>query len=474
MDRLISRRTLRPAAFLLLLFSSFGCGLFAAVENPDGLTGVSYWAAATGTAVPTETRFLGLTTPVYAPTPIPALLTLPPVWVTTTPDWTTVTPLFVSTPTPYWVTTTPEWQTSTPVYLTETPQPPVTTTPALPIIGFTTPVPTETAYYRVGRFYMQSDVYLGGPNRLALRLTAYQASPSPRQAEASFHYFTFRLSNHSAAELTVPLSDLLFIRQVQQAGQTVTGRWQPGNEPLLAADLPLAEAQLLPPLAPGEVREVVLGITAPTGRVNEVGLLTHWQSETARPIWFLLEPDPTGPYQDAVQPPPPTPIVLGGGDGGGYTPGDPGAGGGIWPTTGTVTRGFGCHEYYTGIDGAGFGCPPEQPWFHNGIDIANAVGTPIWSPIDGVVQYAGPHSNGPDCSHIPGSEAPHEGLGNYQRVGDGATLHYLGHLSSFLVTGGAVTAGQHIAGMGSTGCSTGSHLHWTVYRNGQLVDPASW
>ncbi|MBK8989727.1 MAG: M23 family metallopeptidase [Chloroflexi bacterium] len=449
---------LRPAIFFLLAAASLGCGLISAVENPHTLAGVAYWAAATTTSVPTETRFLGTTTPVYADTPVP-------VYITTTPQWTTVTPMFAATPTPYWVTTTP-------VYITETPQPPVTTTPGLPIIGFTTPVPQTTPHYRVGSFYMHSDVTIGGPNNLVLRLIDWQTAPSPRQPEASFYYFTFRLTNHGAVESIVPLSDLLFIRASHGQSQPVTGRWQPGNEPLLAANLPLADSQLLSPLQPQETRQVVLGITAPTGQVQEIGLLTNWRQTAVRPIWFLLTPDPTGPHQDAEQPPPPTPIVLGDGDPGGPT--DPGTGGGMWPTTGFITRGFGCNAYYTGIDGAGYGCPPEQPWFHNGVDIANTAGTLVWSPINGTLHYAGPHSSGPDCAHIPGSEAPHEGLGNYQRLGDGETLHYLGHLRGFLLTAGGVSAGQNIAEMGSTGCSTGSHLHWTMYQHGNLVDPAGW
>jgi murein DD-endopeptidase MepM/ murein hydrolase activator NlpD len=65
-------------------------------------------------------------------------------------------------------------------------------------------------------------------------------------------------------------------------------------------------------------------------------------------------------------------------------------------------------------------------------------------------------------------------LGNYQRVSGGGTLHYLGHLSGFLVTSGSVTTGQNVAEMGSTGCSTGNHLHWTLYQNSSLIDPALW
>lgn len=469
------RFILHPSALLLLL-CGLGCGIITAVDNPASVGGVAYWAAATGTAVPTETRLLGTTTPVYAPTDIPAEVTLPPAWVTTTPAWTTVTPLFSSTPTPYWVTTTPYWVTTTPIYITETPPPPLTTTPGLEIIGFTTPVPQQTPHYRVGRFYMHSDVYVGGANGIVLRLIDYQTQASPRQLGASFHYLTFRLTNYTGGETVIPLSDLVFIRRSGMGAVVVTGRWQPGNEPLLARGLPLADTQLLTPIAPTASREVTVGITTPAGMVEEVGVLTNWQRADAQPIWFLLTADPTGPHQDAVQPPPPTPILLGSGSGGGELPGEPGepGSGGMWPATGTITRGFGCHEMYTGVDGAGYGCPAERPWFHNGVDIANVSGTRIVSPVTGSVVYAGPHSNGPDCSHLPGSEAPHEGLGNYQRLGDGTTLHYLGHLRSFLVTSGSVTAGQDVAEMGSTGCSTGTHLHWMVYQQGQLVDPVAW
>ena len=166
----------------------------------------------------------------------------------------------------------------------------------------------------------------------------------------------------------------------------------------------------------------------------------------------------------------------------GYLPGD-GDGSGhsdnLWPTSGFITRGFGCHESYTGIDGTGFGCPPERPWFHNGVDIANTEGALIWSPVAGEMLYAGPDSTGPDCSGISGSQPPHEGLGNYQRLSGldavgASTIHYLGHLSGFLVTAGSVNAGQNVAEMGSTGCSTGSHLHWIVSQNGSLVNPALW
>lgn len=477
----------------LLLFSSLGCGVIGFMENPAPLTGPVYWAAQTATVPPTMTMFLGMTTPVYPPTPIPQMLTLPPQWLTTVPEWITATAtsdppwlLPTTTPpgftaTPLWITTTPGWVTTTPEYITETPVPPWTTTPALPQIGFTTPVPSQTPYYRVGTFYLGSDVYVGGPQRLVFRLTGHGTEPSPRQPDAAYHFLTLTVTNYSAEASVVPVSDVFFIRRVHQGGGIVAGRWMPANEPLIAHGLPAYDVQQLEPIPAGAARDFVLGFVLPAGQVEEVGLLTDWNRpvEGALPVWFYLTPDPLGPLVDADQPPLPTSVLLddsdtqagdNGGDGGGGS--EPGSG--IWPTTGIITRGFGCAEAYTGVDGAGYGCPPEQPWFHNGVDIANTSGTTIWSPIAGEMYFAGPNSTGPDCSDMAGSQPPHEGLGNYQRLGDGQTLHYFGHLSQFLVTAGTLTAGQPIAEMGSTGCSTGSHLHWMVYQNGLLLDPAVW
>ena len=119
-------------------------------------------------------------------------------------------------------------------------------------------------------------------------------------------------------------------------------------------------------------------------------------------------------------------------------------------------------------------CPSDRPWFHNGVDVANTVGTAIWSPVDGSVTFAGANTSGADCSHLAGSQPPHQGLGNFQKVRGSNTLHYFGHLSRFVQTNGSVAARQTVSEMGSTGCSTGSHLHWIVYENGVLVNPADW
>ncbi len=457
-----------------LTLSTLACGVIGSVENPTSLNGVAYWAAQTATPIPTVTIFLGMSTPVYPDTPIPNPITTTPEWTTVTatpfpPPETATPPGFIATP--YWVTTTPLW-------ITETPVPPWTTTPSLPMIGFTTPTPLETPYYRVGTFYLHSDVYIGSPNSLVFRLINHETQPSPHDEAATYHYLTLLVKNYTDVEAIVPASDLFFIRRVTaNTEDAIVARWVTQNEPLIARGLPGYETQQLTPLAPGTEREFVLGFVLPNGTVNEVGLITDWERpvEGGLPVWFYLQNDPLGPLTDAYQPPPPTSVLLDdiGTQGGGNQGGQPG-GSGLWPTTGTITRGFGCDDLYTGIDGAGFGCPPDLPWFHNGVDIANSQGTVIWSPVDGTMFYAGPNNTGPDCSDIPGSQPPHKGLGNYQRVGDGNTLHYFGHLSDFLLTSGPVTAGQLVAEMGSTGCSTGSHLHWIVYQGGNLVDPALW
>ncbi|NLF66389.1 MAG: M23 family metallopeptidase, partial [Chloroflexi bacterium] len=431
-DGLLGGPPLPPGCLLMAivaLLGLLGCGVVGLVENVATLGGVSYWAAQTGTPRPTVTVFLGTTTPVYAATLVPGE-------VTTTPG----------------------------VFITETPPLPMTTTPALNLIGLTTPEPTETPYYRVGSFYMNSDVYIGGPDGLVFRVTGHETQAIPRRANAAYHFITLYVTNYGSAAVIVPVSDVLFIRHVEQGGGVkLTGRWTAQNEPLIARGLPSYEAQQLEPLQAGATREFVAGFVVPEGEVRELGLITNWATpvEGGLPVWFFLEDDPLGPFVDAVRPPPPTPAVLD--EAGTFAGSDPGNGAiigtpspvvGRWPTTGRITRGFGCHEYYTGISGEGWGCPEETPWFHNGVDIANSTGTAIVSPVDGTMQYAGPNSAGPDCAHIAGSEGPHEGLGNYQRLAGGGTVHYFGHLSSFAVTSGDVTAGQTVAGMGSTGCST--------------------
>ncbi len=95
---------------------------------------------------------------------------------------------------------------------------------------------------------------------------------------------------------------------------------------------------------------------------------------------------------------------------------------------------------------------------HAGIDLAGPVGTPIHATADGIITEAG-WSNG--------------GYGNLIKIdhGRGIETRYA-HLSGFDVRrGDRVTRGQLIGRMGSTGRSTGSHLHYEVRIDGRAVNP---
>lgn len=94
---------------------------------------------------------------------------------------------------------------------------------------------------------------------------------------------------------------------------------------------------------------------------------------------------------------------------------------------------------------------------HAGVDIPGPVGTPIYATADGIVSNAerrGGYGNMVEINH-----------------GKGIATRY-GHLSKILVSDGArVTRGQLIALMGSTGRSTGPHLHYEVRIDGHAVNP---
>ncbi|WP_233441981.1 M23 family metallopeptidase [Lentzea atacamensis] len=98
---------------------------------------------------------------------------------------------------------------------------------------------------------------------------------------------------------------------------------------------------------------------------------------------------------------------------------------------------------------------------HNGVDIANAIGTPIVSVMDGTVVEAGPAS----------------GFGLWVRVQhEDGTITVYGHMNTIDVPQGAkVKAGQQIATIGNRGQSTGPHLHFEVWVGGsQKVNPVGW
>ena len=118
-----------------------------------------------------------------------------------------------------------------------------------------------------------------------------------------------------------------------------------------------------------------------------------------------------------------------------------------WPAGGDVSSPYGLR--WGGSD------------FHPGIDIANDYGTPITATADGIVVAAGWNSGG---------------YGNMVDIdhGNGVVTRY-GHAQEVVVSPGqTVTRGQIIAFMGSTGFSTGPHVHYEVRINGEPVNPSGY
>ena len=121
------------------------------------------------------------------------------------------------------------------------------------------------------------------------------------------------------------------------------------------------------------------------------------------------------------------------------------------PVNGYVTDGFGMRR--SPFNG-------EGREVHEGLDIAVDFGTPVSATADGLVIYA----------------APHAGYGNLVIVyhSNGVTTRY-GHLSRITVEAGQrVKRGEQVGHAGSTGRSTGPHVHYEIRENDQPVDPATY
>ena len=98
--------------------------------------------------------------------------------------------------------------------------------------------------------------------------------------------------------------------------------------------------------------------------------------------------------------------------------------------------------------------------FHNGVDLAVAQGTPVYATKSGTVTTATFSS----------------GYGYYVTInhGDGFSSLY-GHMTRYVVSAGqTVTQGQVIGYVGTTGLSTGNHLHFTIFYNGSTVNPMGY
>ena len=113
-----------------------------------------------------------------------------------------------------------------------------------------------------------------------------------------------------------------------------------------------------------------------------------------------------------------------------------------WPTVG-----YRITQYYS--------------WRHTGLDIGNKVGTPLYAADSGVVEKAGWNSGG---------------YGNMVLInhGGGIKTRYAHASKLYVKVGDHVSKGEAVAAMGSTGRSTGPHIHFEVIINGRLLNPLNY
>lgn len=126
------------------------------------------------------------------------------------------------------------------------------------------------------------------------------------------------------------------------------------------------------------------------------------------------------------------------------------------PAKGSVTSEFGVQRYYNGVY--------ADDYYHRGVDYAGWNGAPVYAPAAGRIALVGREADG---FEIHGNTI---GIDHGQGV-----LSIMVHLSRIDVKEGQmVKAGETIGGIGTTGASTGPHLHWGLYVNGAAVDPVPW
>lgn len=117
------------------------------------------------------------------------------------------------------------------------------------------------------------------------------------------------------------------------------------------------------------------------------------------------------------------------------------------PTEGCISSVYGLNRYYNGVMGG----------YHKGVDIAAPQGQIVKAVTDGVVTVS-------NMYRLHGGTV---GINH----GQGLTSLYLHLHKLYVKSGQVVKAGEPIAEVGSTGISTGPHLHWGLYVNGVSVDP---
>ncbi len=129
-----------------------------------------------------------------------------------------------------------------------------------------------------------------------------------------------------------------------------------------------------------------------------------------------------------------------------------------WPASGYISSPYG-YRYH----------PVYGTYkFHSGIDIACGYGSAICAAASGTVIYV--------TEPVEGCNTGGSGYGNYCIIdnGDGVTTLYAHARDIYVAVGDYVTAGQQIGEVGSTGTSTGAHLHFEVRVNGNAYNPEDY
>lgn len=122
----------------------------------------------------------------------------------------------------------------------------------------------------------------------------------------------------------------------------------------------------------------------------------------------------------------------------------------VWPLEGSLTSGFGYRR-----------SPFSRRWkFHSGIDISSSRGAPILATAPGVVTFSGYN----------------QGYGRMIEIdhGHGIKTRYAHNTAHYVREGDVVERGQRIATVGSTGRTTGPHLHFELLIDDQPVDPLDY
>lgn len=123
----------------------------------------------------------------------------------------------------------------------------------------------------------------------------------------------------------------------------------------------------------------------------------------------------------------------------------------IWPANGRITSTFG-YRYHPILG---------LRLLHEGLDIANEIWTPIYATADGIVKEASSHTGFGNCVKLSHDNEKY--------------LTLYAHMQKLAVTEGqAVKRGDVIGYLGSTGRSTGPHVHYEVRKDGVLVNPMDY